>query len=87
MLYSYCCENVSSCSELFTADVLLHWRKEVDVSCWVQGLACAMNGQYISRRTAPGIALLCRLCGSIFMASLMSFFMDDMAYFSPLILP
>jgi hypothetical protein len=41
---------------LFTVDVLLHWPKEVDVSCWMQGLACMMNGQDISRKTVSGIA-------------------------------
>ena len=63
-VYSYCCENVRSHTELFTVDVLPHWSKELDFSCWVQGLACVMNGQDIFRKTAPGIALWYRLCGS-----------------------
>jgi len=64
IVYSYCCENVRSRTELFTVGVLLHWSKELDFSCWVQGLACLVNGQDIFRKTAPGIAWWYRLCGS-----------------------
>jgi hypothetical protein len=61
---SYCCENVRSHTEFLPVDVLPHWSKELDFSCLVQGLACVMNGQDIFRKTAPGIALCYRLCGS-----------------------
>lgn len=63
VLCRYCCKNVRSCWELFAVDVLLHWSKEVDVWCWAQGLVYAVNGQDISSKTAPGIALWYRLCG------------------------
>ena len=56
IVYSYCRENVRSCTELLTVDVLLHWSKELDFSHSVQDLACLMNGQDIVRKTAPGIA-------------------------------
>ena len=64
IVYNNCCGNVRSCTELFSVDVLLHWSKELDCSCWVQDLACVMNRQDFCRKIAPGIELWYRLCGS-----------------------
>jgi hypothetical protein len=96
IVYNNCCGNVRSCTELFSVDVLLHWSKELDCSCWVQDLACVMNRQDFCRKIAPGIELWYRLCGSwhskeqlmswqgyfTFMVSFISFFSWMLLHFS-----